>query len=142
MASSNPPTKPLNGRQQSIRLLITHLAACIVLVLGALLFRTLNLHLWPCAFYMFTGYSCLTCGATRATLALLELDLASSLLYNPLPLLLAAFMLTVMGFEVVGIIKNRRYPFRWLPHVIIGIVAILVIFCLLRNFGIIPPMPA
>lgn len=134
-------TKPADwGRQKSLRLLLIHLAVCAAAVAGAFVFRALHLRFLPCAFHLITGKYCLTCGATRAVLALLQLDLAGSFLLNPLPLLLVAFMGTVMGFELVGVLRNRYYPFRWLPHVIIGIVSVLTVFSLLRNFGVLPPL--
>lgn len=129
---------PLSGRQQSTRLLFIHIGACIAAGLIAFLFKAFDLHLWPCAFHAITGYYCLSCGSTRAVIALLQLDIASSFLLNPMPLMIVGFMATVMGFEVAGILKNKRYPFRWLPHVIIGMLAVLVVFFFLRNFGFIP----
>jgi hypothetical protein len=111
----------------------------LALVAGVRLFQALGLRLWPCAFLYITGYRCLSCGATRAAIAFVQLDFVGSLLFNPLPVLLAMLMAAVLGFDVAGVVKNRKYSLSWVPFAIIGIVFILVAFCLLRNFGGILP---
>lgn len=137
-SSTRHSDSPVGGRRKSARLLVIYLAVCVGAVAAAALFRALDFHFWPCGFHLITGYYCLSCGATRAALALLQLDFARSVLLNPLPVMLAAFMAVLLGFETAGIIKNRFYPFRWLPHVVIGMLVVLVAFCLLRNFGLLP----
>lgn len=39
---------------------------------------------WPCVFRLATGIPCVTCGGTRAMLALLSGDVAAALRWNPL----------------------------------------------------------
>ncbi len=125
---------------RSRTLFFIHLAISAAAVLAALLFFHLGLRFWPCAFHRFTGFYCLTCGATRAVGALLSGDVATSLLYNPVPLLVGALLLAVMVFEAAQALTGRNRPFRALVPCVWTILACAAAFCLLRNFGALPPL--
>ena len=60
----------------------------------------------PCPFHALTGLPCLTCGTTRAALALVRGDLATALTFNPLA---ASAMVTgaLGGFVAPGWVALR-----------------------------------
>lgn len=84
----------------------------------------------PCLFHSLTGIPCLTCGATRSVLALLDGRVADAVLYNPL--VFAASLLFFAGGLLAPLWAWRRGTAprlgRPLPVWIrIGIVAALVL---------------
>ena len=129
----------LKSDKRSRTLLVIHIAAAFGFFLLALLYYKLGFRFWPCPFNLITGGWCLTCGATRATLALVDFQLARSFLLNPVPLLLALFMLFVMSHELINALNKKNKPFRYFLVCALTILAVAVVFCLLRNFGVIPP---
>ena len=131
-----------DGARESARLLFLHLAAGAGILLCAALYYALDLHFAPCVFHLVTGYYCMTCGATRAVHELLRLRLVNSFLLNPVPILLALFLLTVLGFELAGVIRRRRIRFRWGLLALYIILGVTLAHCLLRNFGVLPPPEA
>jgi hypothetical protein len=64
---------------------------------------------WPrCAFFAVTGFPCLTCGATRSTIAFLHGDFFSALRWNPLAFV--AFC-AVLAFDLyAAIVLVGRLP--------------------------------
>ena len=72
----------------------------------------LQLPLPRCSFRMITGFPCLTCGSTRATLALLRGDLATAFSFNPLALAtlcaLAVYNVYAASLLVTGARRIRR----------------------------------
>ena len=135
-----PSFKRALMRHRSRTLLFVHLAAGAAALAAALLFFRLGLRFWPCAFYRITGYCCLTCGATRAVGALLSFDVARSLALNPVPLLLGAFWLAVVAFEAAQALGGTNRPFRWLVPCVVAVLGCAVVFCVLRNTGVLPPL--
>lgn len=130
------------GARESARLLFVHLGAAAGAALCAVLYYALDLHFAPCVFHLITGRYCMTCGATRAVHELLRFHFVNSFLLNPVPTLLAVFVLTVIGFELAGALRGRRIPFRWGLHALYVIVGVTLLHCLLRNFGLLPPPEA
>ena len=125
-------------RKKSIRIIIIHVAVLGIAGIAALFMDVSGMMIWECGIHKISGIYCLTCGATRAAVALSRFDIISSVLYNPLPLILVCFLLVVIGYQLVCIIRNRRGRVEWLPWSVIIILGIQVVFCLLRNFGVIP----
>ena len=105
---------------------------------AAFTFRFLGIKSLPCGFYDTTGLYCLTCGATRATLALTRFEIVRSVLFNPLPVMIVIYLLVVMIFEIVCIIRKKRVVVQWLPWNVISMLFVLIVFFILRNTGIIP----
>ncbi|HEX4638409.1 MAG TPA: DUF2752 domain-containing protein [Chthoniobacterales bacterium] len=65
---------------------------------------------WPhCAFLTLTGHPCLTCGATRCTIAFFHFDFVSALKWNPL---VFAFLCALSIFDayaaIVLVLRGRR----------------------------------
>ncbi len=120
------------------RLLLTHLGVCAGAVTGGWLWFRLGLRFPPCRVYQLTGLCCLTCGATRAVAELLRGHLLHSLLLNPVPILVGLFVGAVLVFELVQAFGRRDRRFRWGLHCVVAIVAVALIYCILRNFGFAP----
>jgi len=124
------------------RVSVGYLVACAALITLAttlvFLIQRGILPMWPCALHELTGLYCLTCGATRAAVALWHLRLMESLLFNPLPILLALSMLVVIGFESAALIGGRRIRVDWIPWTALMHVCVLFIFFVLRNTGVLP----
>jgi len=67
---------------------------------------------WPrCPFLVLTGLPCVTCGATRSTLAFLHGDFLSALGWNPLAFL-ALISLLVFDFYAAVVLIGRRPRLR------------------------------
>jgi hypothetical protein len=60
------------------------LAVSVAAAVGGMTWLGLGLPLPRCPFLEITGYPCLTCGATRCSIALLHGNLAGAWLWNPL----------------------------------------------------------
>ena len=129
----------INSDKRSRTLLVIHIAAAFGFFLFAFLFFLLGIKLPPCFFHYVTGFYCFTCGATRAANALVHFDFIRSVMLNPVPLLVALFLLVVILFETVGTIKKSQKRFGLGVHFLVAILAVAFVFCLLRNFGIISP---
>ncbi|MEG1809410.1 MAG: DUF2752 domain-containing protein [Oscillospiraceae bacterium] len=127
-----------SGGRESARLLLLHLAFCAAAGIGVLLLFASGLRFPPCAFHALTGFYCLTCGATRASYELARLHFVRSLILNPLPIMLAVWLVSAMSLEFAGVIKNRRYRFRGWQIWLYLIVAITFVYFVLRNFGFVP----
>ena len=91
-----------------------------------------------CFTYRVTGIYCLTCGATRATGELAHLRLVKSFMLNPIPLLVSIFLLTLFVHYVVGFIREEDRPYRFYYVWIYTILTAAIVFCVLRNVGILP----
>jgi hypothetical protein len=86
-----------------------------------------------CPLHAFTGLHCPGCGATRATKALLHGDLAAAWHYNQLFIIL----LPLLGLFFAQAIYLER-PFRGSPRIAVTLIAIAVIFGILRNIPVAP----
>lgn len=137
----NTPAKnrtPRQGANKSALLFALHLFAGAAFFAAALLVRAGVLRLWPCSFYEMTGLCCLTCGATRAAAALASFQLRRSFLLNPIPLLTAAFYLSVLVHELRCILTKRHRPYKGWVWVVVSIVVVAAVYMQLRNLGLAP----
>ncbi len=73
-------------------------------------FRFLPVNHLPatCVFYHVTGYPCLTCGMTRATIALAHLDLRRAMEFHPLAVVFAAAFALWWVVGVYEALTGRR----------------------------------
>lgn len=88
----------------------------------------------PCFFHLLTGYWCPGCGGTRSVLALFDGNIISSLKYNPAPVIIITMV--ILGYIQI-ILNAHGSRHRILPrndNYIIIIVAVMLIYYLLRNF--------
>ena len=88
-----------------------------------------------CHIKRLTGYNCLSCGATRSTLALLRCDIVTAVWYNPLYVL---FLCWMAYFYVRVVISLFVRPYRhFAPKIsnrqIFAAVAAAIIFTVIRN---------
>ena len=88
--------------------------------------------LWSCPFKQLTGVPCPGCGATRAALALAELDPIHGLLHYPLPTV--AWILFIGGGLVAGWRSWRRQPLPRLPNRLPVWVKIGIVGAVLANW--------
>ncbi len=129
----------LKSNKRSRTLLIIHTVSAFGFFVVAYLLSKLGFRFPPCPFNLITGGFCLTCGATRAAYALLNFDFLYSLALNPVPLMLALFMLAVALHELINAVNKKNKPFGHFLLCSLVIIAVAVVFCLLRNIGVIPP---
>ncbi len=122
-------------------LLVIHLCAGAFCVAAAWLFFQLGLTFPACGFYEATGWCCISCGATRAVGALLNLRILRSLLFNPLPIMLGALWLTAVSCEIYSVLRKKTVRLRGAHWYILGIVLVALAYCVLRNAGVFP-LPA
>lgn len=108
-------------------------AAAAALVLWAQ--KKYGISFLPCSIKHLTGFNCVSCGATRATFALLRGDLLTAIWYNPLYI---AFLICLSYLYVRLVISLLARPYRrfvihldWKRAVIIS--AIVVVFTVIRN---------
>lgn len=88
----------------------------------------------PCPFRALTGLYCPGCGVTRMCLALLRLDFAGAWAANPVLLCLLPALALVLGTQALHWVKTgRTRPSRWQGALIWGMVAVLLIFGVVRN---------
>ncbi len=82
----------------------------------------------PCLFYELTGWQCAGCGNTRAAMALLRLDFASSFSYNLLFPLEFGYIGWVYGNSCFHYMKEGKFLYRspFLPMDITILLAIVV----------------
>lgn len=74
---------------------------------AVVLLSTYKLSAIVCYFKLFTGFPCLTCGGTRATMRLLMLDPAGALAMNPL-VTVAGFLVAAWGLADLVLLTRRR----------------------------------
>lgn len=97
--------------------------------------ETAEIFFLPCRIKQLTGYNCLSCGATRATVALIHGDIATAVYYNPPYLLFLCWLAYLYGRVVASLIIRpyRRYVLRldwkWATAVAVAIIA----FTIIRN---------
>ena len=85
-----------------------------------------------CPIYNYFGLFCPACGGTRAIISLLNLDLVSSILYNPIVIYSIFFTTLYLITEFININFNKKIniPFKLILK--IGIF-ILFINCIIKN---------
>jgi len=114
----------------AVPLSISAAAACILIWYDTLV------PLFPaCHIKRLTGLNCLSCGATRSTLALIRLDIATAFWYNPLYVIFLCWLAYLYARVVISLIVRpyRRYALTvdWKRAVAAMIVAI--VFTVIRN---------
>ena len=85
----------------------------------------------PCALNTLTGLHCLSCGATRATLALVRGDLLTALYYNPLYFAFLCWLGYLYARLLISLIRRpyQKYSLHvTLPWGIAAIAAVLLFF--------------
>ncbi len=106
-----------------------------ILAVGAVLAYLIHKGLRiPCLFHQVTGLLCPGCGNTRATMALLRLDIKAMLGYNltyPLQIFYAARLYFVCAKNYI---QGGRFAYRAKPDwVDISCLAIILIWAIVRN---------
>lgn len=112
----------------------------VVLLLGAVIVKAIgqeffSRHMPVCVFHLLTGWNCISCGATRATFALLRGDLRTAVYYNPLYIL---FLLWGAWLYLRLVLSLAVRPYRkfslniTLPQAI-ALSAVLIGYVILRN---------
>ena len=94
-----------------------------------------------CPFALLTGHPCPGCGLTRATLALLHGDVAASLHFHPLAMVISPLVGGIVGYDVFVYLRSGRSAAtqtlqgRWVTigAVVLGVVAVAV--WIARFFG-------
>lgn len=94
-----------------------------------------------CSFHVLTGWHCPGCGNTRAAHAILHGDAAGAIRQNAvfvigLPFLLFWAFRSWMGWVYPG--RLGALPFRWHPGYTYTIVAVVVVFGVIRNIPVAP----
>ncbi len=89
-------------------------------------------HVPLCPLHALTGLSCPFCGSLRAVDELVRGHVATALadnalLVTALPIVAALWLVDVAG------IGSRAAPRRWSPAVKVGLVAVVVVFAVVRN---------
>ncbi len=88
----------------------------------------------PCLIHQWTGFSCGSCGLTRALVAVGRLDVRAAFEYNLLWPLYAAWGVWVIGANARAYVRCGRWvglPGSWWPHVLL--LAVAIAYGILRN---------
>lgn len=93
-------------------------------------------HLFPpCSVKLLMGVNCVSCGATRATLALLRGDILTAIYYNPLYVALLCWLIYLYLRLIISLI--RRPYCRYSPNITIpwgiAVLVIILAFAVIRN---------
>ena len=92
---------------------------------------------WPgCTFDRLTGWHCPGCGMTRAAYALLHFRVAEAFGHNPLLMTVLPVVVAGFGLELLGWVRGptRNTPrLRPAPRIVIGFVAVILVYWVLRN---------
>ena len=113
-----------------------------LLVLAALLFCFDPSHhgFFPkCAFHETTGLLCAGCGAARAVYQLLHGHWLAAFRFNPLLIISLPLILWFGGRQTVRYLKNQPCPINIRPAGLWLILAVLVVFTVVRNLPGLPP---
>lgn len=87
----------------------------------------------PCPIYSITGLQCPGCGVSRMFLALLHLDFSAAFYYNSALLCLLPVLMLVGTRKIYLYIRYDRKKDRFCDVLIWIMVAVLVLFGILRN---------
>lgn len=89
----------------------------------------------PCMLLTITGYNCLSCGATRATYALMHGHLLTAVWYNPLYICFLGWLAYLYVRLVLSLIVKpyRKYVFSPTLMQGLAVAAICVLFIIVRN---------
>ena len=89
-----------------------------------------------CPIYNYFGLFCPACGGTRAIISLLNLDLVSSILYNPIVIYSIFFSTLYLITEFININFNKKINISFNLIIKLGII-ILIANCIFKNILII-----
>ena len=93
-------------------------------------------------FYRVTGFRCVGCGGTRAIESLLHGQIGQAVYYNPLVVLMAAVLLSMWIWLLVGCLRREYRP----PHIrhagayALIFTGLVVVFLVVRNLPFYPFM--
>jgi len=92
-----------------------------------------------CPLYKTTGFACPGCGLTRGFHALFHGDVVTALDFNALIPIVALFFGYIFISLVFFAVRGRGLPFgKWNLALLWGILAILIVFGILRNLPFYP----
>ena len=120
---------PPGGTDQELIWLMVSLAAAI----GGAIWLGLGLPILRCPFLAVTGYPCLTCGATRCSIALLHGNFFAAWLWNPLAFVALCGVVLFDVYAVIALITRtpRLRLVDWTPTqknaVRIAVVAVILV---------------
>jgi len=118
-------------KRKTIVLLVTAGIGVVGLLLAYLVSRGLQIR---CLFNMLTGLQCPGCGNTRATLALLRLDLRAMLGYNLLYPLEMLYLLRIYILCAGNYIRHGRLAYHTKPDwVDISCLVLILLWTVIRN---------
>ncbi len=111
----------------------------VVMLIGAIIVGSnpeFFSHLFPpCGIKLFTGLNCVSCGATRATLALLRGDILTAIYYNPLYIVTLGWFVYLYVRLIISLIRRPYRPYALnvtLPWGI-GVLVVIFTFAIIRN---------
>ncbi len=90
----------------------------------------------PCYIRKTTGLNCISCGATRSTLAMFRQDFGTAFYYNPFLFLLYGALIAWFGFIAFNAFRKPeryRHPLQIPPVVLFVFLSVAVAFAVLRN---------
>lgn len=90
----------------------------------------------PCPIYTHLGIYCPACGGTRAVISLLNIDLLSSIIFNPIVIYTLFFSTLYIITELINIIFHKRININFKIIIKIGII-LLFVNCIIKNIFII-----
>lgn len=118
---------------QSQKLFYVSLVGIVALVIYFLLDPSKSNFFPKCWFYMLTGLKCPGCGSQRAVHSLLHLDFAAAFRYNALLVLSLPVVFFLLVVEMLRTRRPRLYRRVHSQMVIWTIVAIVLVWWVLRN---------
>lgn len=89
----------------------------------------------PCTLKALTGINCLSCGATRSTLALLHGNLGAAIYYNPLYIVFLGWLVYLYLRLIISLIRSpyQKYSIKLSVPIGIAIAVIVTAFFVIRN---------
>ena len=129
----------LNGDKNYRVAFVLAVAVLILCAAAAVLIVWANgsgvLRFFVCPIRRLTGFQCLSCGATHATLALLRGDVKAAIRYNPLYVAFLGYSLYLYARVTASLFARPYRPFVLRPgwKTVAAIAAIVIAFTVLRN---------
>ena len=124
------------SQEQTSRVLVLCRRAAVIVLCGfgyAVFVMTTGLAI-PCPFHLVTGLYCPACGVSRMCLALLQLDFAAAMRANVLLVFLLPVLALVLAVSGIRYVKAGVFTLsRWQSAAVWGMIALLLIFGVLRN---------
>jgi hypothetical protein len=118
------------------RLFKTFLYSLPLLIVALLYvgFWVLNGSGWPCAFRLFTGWYCPSCGAGRMFISLLKFDFYQAFRYNPLIMICLPVLFGIFARYQIAYLRDKKITMSKIELAFfILLVVALAIFGILRN---------